>query len=224
MTHDSIGLGEDGPTHQPIEAIALVRGTPNILLIRPADGNETAGAYLAALEYNGPTVMALTRQNLPHLENSTPEKVLLGGYVVRDGKDHKLIFVATGSEVSLAIEAAKILEEKDGLSVRVVSMPSTDLFDKQSVQYRRSILTPGVPVVSIEAASVHGWARYAHFHIGMTTFGSSGPLDKVMDYFGFVPNKVVATTRKYLSDLDSQIKELNFPTVFPLPVHVQSNL
>jgi len=224
MTHDSIGLGEDGPTHQPIEAIALIRGTPGINLIRPADGNETAGAYIAALETHGPTVLALSRQNLPHLENSSPEKVLLGAYVVHDAKDHNLIFVATGSEVSGALEAAKILESKDGLHVRVVSMPSTDLFDKQPVHYRRSILTPGVPVISVEAASVIGWARYAHFHIGMTTFGASAPIAKLLDHFGFTPEKIASTSRKYLKELNQQIKDLSFPSVFPLPVHVQSNL
>jgi transketolase len=225
MTHDSIGLGEDGPTHQPVEAIAICRATPNISTIRPADGNETAGAYVAALEnHHGPTVIALSRQNLPHLENSSAEKVLLGGYVAKDAKDHNLIYVATGSEVAPAIEAAKILESKHGLAVRVVSMPSTDLFDKQPVAYRRSILTPGVPVISVEASSTAQWARYSHHAIGMSTFGASAPLEQVYDHFGFTPAKIVGTTLKYLKEVKDQAKSLSLPNIYPLAVHFQSNL
>lgn len=138
MTHDSIALGEDGPTHQPIEALAICRATPNCLTFRPADGNETNGAYIQAMEAtSSPSVLALTRQGLPQLAGTSQEKVALGGYVVEDCKGKPdVVFVATGSEVSLAIDAAKLLT---GHKVRVVSMPCVELFERQSVAYRRYV-------------------------------------------------------------------------------------
>jgi len=224
MTHDSIGLGEDGPTHQPIEAATLCRATPNILVIRPAEGNETVGAYVAALEnHHGPTVIILTRQNVPPIATATAAGVAKGGYVVHetDAKVPDLIYVATGSEVGLAIDSAKKL---DKLKVRVVSMPSTTLFDQQPVEYRRSILTPGVPVISIEALSVTGWERYAHFSIGMTTFGASAPDKDLFNKFGFTPEKVVAKTNAFLEHHKKESKELGLSPTYPLAVHFTSAL
>jgi len=226
MTHDSIGLGEDGPTHQPIEAATLCRATPNVLVIRPAEGNETVGAYIAALEnHHGPTVLILTRQNTAVFPQASVSGVFKGGYILQD-VDEKgapdVIFVATGSEVGLAVDAAKKLQDKK--RVRVVSMPSTSLFDKQSVEYRRSVLTPGVPVISIEALGVTGWERYAHFSIGMTTFGASGPDKDLFNKFGFTPDKVAHKTLGFLDALTKQTKEMGLSASYPLPVHFTSAL
>jgi len=222
MTHDSIGLGEDGPTHQPIEAITICRGTPNLNVIRPADGNETVGSYIAALEYKeGPTVLCFSRQNLPHLENSSAEKVLQGAYVVKDAQNHNVILMSTGSEVHISLGAAKLLEEKHGYKVRVVSAPSTSLFEKQSVAYRRSVLTPGVSVVSVEASSTFGWARYSHHQIGMTTFGASAPIDALLPHFGFTPPKVAQNVFQYLKGIRELATSLNIPVFAPLlPIHL----
>ena len=221
MTHDSIGLGEDGPTHQPIEALSVCRATPNLLVFRPADGNETTGSYVAAIEQqSGPSVFALTRQNLPQLERSSVEGVSKGGYVVFDSKgDTKpdVIFVASGSEVSLAIESAKQLTSH---SVRVVSMPCDGLFDKQPAEYRRSVIPPGVPSISLECLAIQGWERYAHAHIGMTTFGASAPLDQVMDKFGFTQPKVVARSQQLLKEMTETQKSCGLG-VGLLPTHYQ---
>jgi transketolase len=174
MTHDSIGLGEDGPTHQPIETLALVRATPNIYTMRPADGNETSGCYLVALENDHrPSVIALSRQNLPQLEGSNVEAVRKGGYVLHAEEKPDVVLVATGSEVAIAVDAAKLLE-KDGLKVQTVSMPVSDLFDEQSHEYKLSVFPKNVPVVSVEALTVFGWQQYSHAQVGMTTFGASG--------------------------------------------------
>jgi transketolase len=221
MTHDSIGLGEDGPTHQPIEALTLCRTTPNCSVIRPADGNETSGAYICALENrHGPTVLALSRQDLPHLAGSSIEAVAKGGYVVQEseGKDKpEVIFIATGSEVHLAIDAANKLKGKK--NVRVVSMPSTDLFDKQPVEYRRSILTPGVPIFSIECLAARGWEKYSHYQIGMTTYGASAPLKAVMDKFGFTTEKVVARTLSVLEEAAKEASATGVSATGLLPTH-----
>jgi transketolase len=202
MTHDSIGLAEDGPTHQPIEAVAMCRATPNVAMFRPADGNETAGSYACALlNKKGPSVLALTRQNLPHLAGSSADKVALGGYVImcQCPKGHPdVTLVATGSEVSLVVEAAKLLT---GVKVRVVSMPCTQLFDAQPVAYRRSVIPPGSLAVSVEAASIQGWERYAHCSLGMTSYGASAPIKDVMEHFGFTPAKVAARVTEFRAEL-----------------------
>ena len=222
MTHDSIGLGEDGPTHQPIEALSACRATPNLLVFRPADGNETTGSYIAAIEQQkGPSVFALTRQNLPQLEKSTPEVVKKGGYVVYESKegDSKpdLVLVASGSEVSLAIDSAKLLSAH---SVRVVSMPCDGLFDAQPAEYRRSVIPPGVPSISLECLAIQGWERYAHAHIGMTTFGASAPIEQVMDKFGFTKPKVVARSQQLLKEMSETQKSCGLG-VGLLPTHYQ---
>lgn len=176
MTHDSIGLGEDGPTHQPIETLALTRATPNMLTFRPADGNETSGAYLIALERTTtPSILALTRQNLPQLKGTSVEAVRKGAYILEpvSDPDPHVILVATGSEVSIALDGAELLRKK-GIKVRMVSMPCTELFDEQPLEYRQSVLTRGIPVIAVEALSTFGWQKYSHAQVGMVTFGASG--------------------------------------------------
>eukprot|EP00121_Abeoforma_whisleri_P008867 Awhi_evm1s8145 len=182
MTHDSIGLGEDGPTHQPINSLAMLRAMPNILTFRPCDGNETSGSYAAALENeNRPSVLVFTRQGLPQQALSTVENVLKGGYIIHDSPDFKVTFVASGSEVACAIDAAKALP----FGARVVSMPCTTLFDEQSTEYKLSLFPDGIPVISVEALSTKGWHEYSHVQHGMTTFGKSGTGKALFDYFGF---------------------------------------
>jgi transketolase len=153
-THDSIGLGEDGPTHQPIETIAHLRAIPQLDVWRPADGNETSAAYLVALKSkNTPSVLSLSRQNLPNLEGSTIERASRGGYVLREVSQEDLTIVSTGSEVSIAVEAAGLLQ-KEGIKTRVVSLPSWEVFDAQGVEYRLSVLRSGAPILSFEALTV----------------------------------------------------------------------
>lgn len=161
-THDSIGLGEDGPTHQPVETAIALRATPNIAFWRPADGNETSAAYLVALKSKStPSVLSLSRQNLPNLEGSTIEKASLGGYVVHEETNEHLTIVSTGSEVSIAIEAAAKLKA-EGIKTRIVSLPCWLVFDQQSEEYRLSVLRSGAPILSLEALSVSTSILDAH--------------------------------------------------------------
>ena len=197
MTHDSIGLGEDGPTHQPIETMAMIRATPTLVDLRPADGNETSGAYLFAIEAkHRPSVLALTRQDLPQLEGSSVEKTLFGGYVLQEFENADVTLIGTGSEVSLCVDAAKLLKEQHNIIARIVSMPSTTLFDEQSHEYRATVLKDGVPAVSVEAMTTFGWSRYAHESLGIDTFGASGPYKEVYKHFGLVPDVVAAKVLK----------------------------
>ncbi len=196
MTHDSIGLGEDGPTHQPIEQLAGLRAIPNLNVVRPADGNETAAAWIMALERtDGPTLMALTRQALPPLTSSDlanhPSRQ--GGYVLAEASNGApvRILVATGSEVALAMRARESLEES-GIPTRVVSLPSWFLFDSQPVAYRDSVLPKGIPTVSIEAGSTLGWARYAQAHVGLDRFGASAPGEVLYQELGITADRAVA--------------------------------
>ncbi|CAG8440292.1 2076_t:CDS:10 [Acaulospora morrowiae] len=196
MTHDSIGLGEDGPTHQPIETVAGLRALPNILIFRPADGNEVSGAYLSAIKnISRPSVLSLTRQNLPHLEGSSIEKTLKGGYVLREAPDAHITLTGTGSEVSIAVDAAKLLTA-EGIKARIVSLPSFELFEEQDEEYRSSVFPDGIPVLSVEALSTFGWSRYAHVSIGMKTFGTSGPYKEVYKKYGLTPENVADKAKK----------------------------
>eukprot|EP00761_Pharyngomonas_kirbyi_P012627 gb/GECH01012654.1/.p1 GENE.gb/GECH01012654.1/~~gb/GECH01012654.1/.p1 ORF type:complete len:673 (+),score=186.19 gb/GECH01012654.1/:1-2019(+) len=196
LTHDSIGLGEDGPTHQPIETLAMARATPNTNVFRPADGNEVSATYIAAIRArHTPSVIALTRQNLPQLKNSSVEKALKGGYVLEDPKNPAVGIVATGSEVSLAVEAAEVLNKK-GINTRVISMMSWELFEEQSEEYKKSVLPKGLPILSVEVLAPTGWEKYSHAQCGMTTFGSSGPYKDVYTHFNFVPEKVAEKAEK----------------------------
>ena len=218
MTHDSIGLGEDGPTHQPIEVAALCRSTPNLLFIRPADGNEVSAAYRLAIEHtSGPTVIALTRQNLPALRGSSIEKTLHGGYVIYDTLDDEpnnydtshssiirrrpdIILVSTGSEVSLCIEAVELLvHEQPTIHVSVVSLPCWTIFDRQPLEYRLHVFPDHVPILSVEAYSTIGWARYAHASIGIDSFGSSGPYKDVYKKLHLTPSDLIDRIRQVIA-------------------------
>jgi transketolase len=194
-THDSVFLGEDGPTHQPIEHLATLRALPNLWVVRPADATETLEAWELALNRNdGPVALVLSRQNLPVLER--PRGGLAkGGYVLRAGTD--VVLVATGSEVSLAMDAAGLLAE-GGVSARVVSMPCWELFFEQDDAYRASVLGEGVPRVSIEAGSTFGWERIVGsdgLMIGIDRFGASAPASVIAEHLGFTPQQVADRVR-----------------------------
>ena len=183
-THDSIGLGEDGPTHQPIETLAHFRALPNCMVWRPADGNETSAAYYVALTSKStPSILALTRQNLPQLENSTLENAIKGGYVSVEAENADITLVSTGSEVSICIEAVKYLKDNHKLTARVVSIPCFEVFDTQSKEYRLKVLPDGIPTMSVEVMSTMGWERYSHEQFGLNRFGASGAYKDVYKVF-----------------------------------------
>jgi transketolase len=199
-THDSIGLGQDGPTHQPIEQLAAVRAMPNLRVIRPADANETAQAWMVAVNADGPTALILSRQEIPVLAETVERAAGLskGGYVLREAVDGpRLVLIGTGSEVHLCLEAATRLTEA-GVPTRVVSLPSWELFAEQDEAYRHHVLPIGVPRLSVEAASSFGWERYADASLSIDHFGASAPGQVVMDQFGFTPEEVVARARHLL--------------------------
>ncbi|PWY77536.1 transketolase [Aspergillus heteromorphus CBS 117.55] len=190
-THDSIGLGEDGPTHQPIETLAHFRALPNCMVWRPADGNETSAAYYSALtSKHTPSILALTRQNLPQLELSTIERALKGAYVAVDAPNAAVTLISTGSEVSICVDAAAYLKEKHGVVARVVSVPCFEVFDAQDKSYKLQVLPDGIPVLSVEALSTMGWERYAHEQFGLNRFGASGPYKDVYKKFDFTPEGI----------------------------------
>ncbi len=198
-SHDSIGVGEDGPTHQPVEQIASLRAIPDLPVMRPADGNEVSQAWEVALKRNGPTAIILTRQNVPVLEGTAkPGQVERGAYVLIDAPDPAVILAGTGSEVQLCVEAAGSLAE-DGIASRVVSMPSWELFQEQGESYQEQVLPSQVPVVGVEAGVSFGWDRWADLTVTMDEFGSSAPGDQVMKQFGFTASTVEATARSLLS-------------------------
>ena len=194
-THDSICVGEDGPTHQPTEQLDMFRATPKTFVFRPADGRETAACYLAAMQTGCPGIIALSRQNLPQLRG-TGRDAMKGGYIVRKEKDMRkleAIIIATGSEVSLAVEAAEMLE-KDGKYVRVVSMPCTELFDEQPKEYREKILPSKIRArVAVEALGGMSWYKYVGLDgavVSMKSFGASAPGSLLYKHFGFTPENV----------------------------------
>jgi transketolase len=199
FTHDSVGLGEDGPTHQPIEHLAAVRAIPGLRVIRPADANETAMAWRAAITGTGPTALILSRQNLPILDGTAgQEGVLRGAYVLRETPGAPdLVLIGTGSEVAVALDAATLLEA-DGVVTRVVSMPSWDLFEAQEEPYRTSVFPPGTPRLSVEAGSTFGWSRYADASVGIDRFGASAPGATALDKLGINPTAVVEHARRLI--------------------------
>jgi transketolase len=205
MTHDSIALGEDGPTHQPVETIASLRAIPQLTVIRPADGNETSGAYKVAIENaakNRPTLMCFSRQGLPNLAGSSIEGVTKGAYAVVDcDGTPDLILIGTGSEVNLCVKAAEQLSS-EGKKVRVVSMPSWELFEAQDAAYKESVLPKAVKKrLSVEAGSSMGWCRYVTDEgasISVDTFGASAPGGTAMEKFGFTVDNVVAKAKAVL--------------------------
>ena len=206
MTHDSIALGEDGPTHQPVEQVMSLRLIPELLVFRPADGNETSGAYKAAIEADKKSsVFALTRQGLPNLAGSSVDKVAKGGYVMSCGyapDELELILIGTGSEVSLCEDAAKVLRD-EGRKVRVVSMPCMDLYEQQSDEYKESVMPTNnnAKRLSVEAGCTLGWERYVGLDgasIGVDTFGASAPGGTIMKEFGFTVENVVAKAKELI--------------------------
>ena len=201
FTHDSIGVGEDGPTHEPIEQLAMLRSLPNFNTFRPADARETIAAWYAAMvSKSTPTAIVLTRQNLPQLDGSG-KKALKGAYIIKEASKSTpdMILIASGSEVSLAVEAAKELD-KDNISTRVVSMPCMDVFETQSKEYKEEVLPKTVRNrVAIEALSSFGWDRYTGLDgrvISMNSFGASAPQDLLFKKFGFTKENVVATAKE----------------------------
>ncbi|MDA1127589.1 MAG: transketolase [Chloroflexi bacterium] len=207
FTHDSIGVGEDGPTHQPIEHLMSLREIPGLVVSRPADATETVEAWRAAIfRQDGPTVMALTRQNLPILDRSelSPASgVLKGGYILWESSDTpQVIIIATGSEVHVALEAGQILEG-EGISSRVVSMPSCEMFDDQPKEYRDQVLPPSMRArVSVEAGATKGWERYIGLDgasVGMTSYGASAPASVLYEKFGITAERVADESRKLVN-------------------------
>ena len=205
-THDSIFVGEDGPTHQPVEHLAVSRAIPGLNVIRPCDADETKEAWLAALaRRNGPTMIVLSRQNLPVLKrrNSSDSTGLhRGAYVVYDHESPDIVILASGSEVSVSIDAAEMLFRESGLGARVVSFPCWELFDAQDEDYRRSVLLPGVRKCVVEAGIKMGWEKYSGdgaLYITVDEFGRSAPESALAEYFGFTPSSIAGKIRGFLS-------------------------
>ena len=200
FTHDSIGLGEDGPTHQPIEHLMALRAVPNLLVIRPADANEVAQAWrIAITQTSRPTALALTRQNVPTLEGTQQDMLSKGAYVLKDfGKNPQLILIASGSEVSLIVEAAEQLAV-EGIVARVVSFPSWELFEAQEEDYRASVLPKHISArLAVEAGATLGWERYASAVVGIDHYGASAPYKVIFERFGFTVENVVARAKELL--------------------------
>jgi transketolase len=212
MTHDSIGVGEDGPTHQPIEHLAALRATPDTLVFRPADAKETAYSYIAAFEATKPSVLALTRQNLPQYAE-TRDGTYKGGYILKDVKKGKpdVILMASGSEVELIYKAAEKLEA-EGIKARVVSMPCLDLFDDQDASYKEAVLPRSVRArVAVEAASSYSWDRYVGLDgttVCIDHFGASAPAGILFMEFGFTVENVVASAKASIERVKNWNKAL----------------
>jgi transketolase len=199
FTHDSVAVGEDGPTHQPVEHFAALRAIPGLTVIRPADANETAEAWRVALEHqDGPVCLLLTRQNLPVLA-PVANGVARGAYVLSEAHDGEpdVVLIATGSEVAVALDAqARLASERT--RARVVSMPSWELFDGQPQAYRRAVLPPGVPAVAVEAGVSQGWQRYAAATASIERFGASAPGATVMTQLGITGERVAEAARRVI--------------------------
>lgn len=202
-THDSVGLGEDGPTHQPIEQLAAMRAMPQLNVIRPADANETAHAFRIAVDRDGPTGLVLSRQGIPVLEGTAEafEGVSKGAYVLREAEDANpdVILIGTGSEVAVCVDAASELA-KVGVRARVVSMPSWNLFEDAGKSYQRSVLPKDVPALSVEAASPFGWSRWADAHVAIDHYGASAPGNVVLEKFGFTATNVAQQAQDLLNE------------------------
>lgn len=211
-THDSIGLGEDGPTHQPIETLSHLRSIPNLMVWRPADGNEVSAAYIEALKCNEtPSVIALTRQNVPLLKGSSIEKARLGGYILRKGKGEDIgkgikpamILISSGSEVSLCVKVSERLESAAHSSqrpggIRVVSIIEPHIFSKQNEEYKLEILPDGIPIMSVEALASTGWYKYAHEVFGLNRFGASGKGEEVFEFLKFTVDEIANAVENIL--------------------------
>lgn len=203
FTHDSIGVGEDGPTHEPVDQLAMLRSIPGLNVWRPCDGKETAAAWEYAMTNDGPNAFALSRQKLPRLEE-TGKDALCGGYVLHDfGDNFKMILIASGSEVAIALEIGAMLAQR-GYNTRVVSMPSMEVFRKQSEEYKESVLPSSMRLrMSIEALSTQPWHEWVGLDgecVGMDTFGASAPAKDLMEHFGFTPEKITERALQLLGD------------------------
>jgi transketolase len=204
FTHDSLGVGEDGPTHQPVEQLAALRAIPGLTVIRPADAAETSQAWKAALERSGPTALMLSRQGVPVLdrEKLAPAECLANGaYVLADDTNAALTLIATGSEVALALEARDALAV-EGIKTRVVNMPSWELFEEQDASYRERVLPPGGRALAIEAGVTQGWHKYTGDSgavIGIDRFGVSAPGGQALAHAGFTARNVVARAKELIT-------------------------
>jgi transketolase len=218
FTHDSVGLGEDGPTHQPVEHYMALRAIPNLTVIRPADPNETSMAWRSTFDTDGPVAMLLTRQNVPTLDPDATEGALRGAYVLADseGGAPEVILIGTGSEVSVALEAREHLAAQ-GVDARVVSMPSWEIFDAQDQDYKDSVLPPAVETrVSVEAGITSGWERYIGFKgasVGINRFGASAPGEKVLQELGITPENVANATLELLGSSERVGEDPGTPAV-----------
>ncbi len=196
FSHDSVGVGEDGPTHQPVEHLATLRAIPGLQVIRPADQNETREAWVAAVEHNGPTAIILSRQNVPSITDGSA--VLRGAGIVHAVDAPAVVLVATGSEVSVALEASRVLAQQN-IPAQVVSFPSWDRLEQQQRAFHDTIFPAGIPVVSIEAASTFGWARWATASVGIDRFGASAPGSEALDKLGINVANIVDTVTTVLA-------------------------
>jgi transketolase len=201
MTHDSIGLGEDGPTHQPVEHLAALRAIPNLIVIRPSDVIETIEAWQTAINNTGPTVLVLTRQNLPinQTVNRNENLVKKGAYVLLDYENYDATILSSGSEVEIACSASKKLKKNDNICARVISIPSFELFEKNDLNYKKEIIG-NKPVFGIEAGIINGWEKYLNTEnfIGMTTFGESGPYKELYNHFNITDENLIEKISKTL--------------------------
>ncbi|WUR03336.1 transketolase (TKT) [Vairimorpha necatrix] len=195
LTHDSIGLGEDGPTHQPIEVLATMRATPNLIVMRPCDIKECRGALSACLKLNGPKAVVLSRQKLPFIEYSCKDKCQLGAYYLIKHDSPDFILMGTGSEIELCI---KIVNEFKDFNISVISFFSWEIFEMQPTEYKKSILIEEIPKISIEALTTFGWNKYSDYQIGLDRFGWSGKYTDVFDEAGFTPGKVMEKIKTFL--------------------------
>jgi transketolase len=204
FTHDSIGVGEDGPTHQPVEHFAALRAIPHLTVIRPGDANEVAVAWRVAIESKKPVALIFTRQNVPTLDRTqvaSADGLRRGAYILADAINPQIILIASGSEVALIVTAQKKLAE-NGIAARVVSMPSWELFDAQSQDYRDQVLPPTIRArIAVEAGVTQGWHKYVGLDgavIGVDRFGASAPFAVVFEKYGFTVENVVARAHKLL--------------------------
>jgi transketolase len=192
-----VGLGEDGPTHQPIEHLPALRAIPGLRLIRPADANECASAWRIAVEHDGPVGLVLTRQGIPVLDGTRDnDGFFQGAYALRDVDDPQLVLIGTGSEVAVCLDAADLLTD---VRTRVVSMPCWDLFAEQPDDYRESVLPSGVPTLAVEAAATFGWERWADAAVGIDRFGASAPGAVALEKLGINPQNVADHARRLLA-------------------------
>ncbi len=220
FTHDSVGLGEDGPTHQPVEHYMALRSIPNLTVIRPADANETAVAWRSVFEADGPVALLLTRQNVPVLEPERTNGALRGAYVLADDGEPDVILIGTGSEVAVALEARELLAG-EGVNARVVSMPSWEIFDTESAEYRESVLPSSVKArVSVEAGATRGWREYVGdggASVGIERFGASAPGETVMTELGITPENVAETALGLLGERADVGEETGTPAFEATP-------